>query len=424
MRLGVLLRRRIATVAGVYGSALLGFTATVVAARQLSKEDFARFAIVFATTTLLQLFVDLTIDEVVIKYGNRYSAAAQWGRLRRLVRVGFLVKMAGGAAGTVALVVVAALSPWIWQTGDLREPLLVASLIPLVQQPEGMAGAVLMLRNRYDLRGLFLLWAMALRLAAIAMAAPHGVVTVFVAIVVAQVVSTLSIGVVALASYRHYPPAAEEPLGEDRGAIRAFAVQSTIASGLVSVRTSLPTVLLGIVANSRAVASFRAAQAPQTAFQTLSAPARLFLLAEQTQDVEHGRADRAYALLHRYIWVTAALTCVVTPPLWVYMPSLVRLVYGAKYVPAADAFRVMLLAAVLQLVFGWTRTFPVSIGRVGLRTAGQLVEVGVLVPAVLVLGGVYGATGAATGVLAATVALAVFWTIGLLRLPRAEAAAT
>src|SRR5262249_26096660 len=253
---------------------------------------------------------------------------------------------------------------------------------------------------------------------------PHGVVSVFVAIVAAQIVATVSTGAVALASYRRYPRVAEEPLGEDRGPIRAFALQSTIASGLLSVRTSLPTVLLRVVASSPAVATFRAAQAPQTAFQTLSAPARLFLLAEQTRDVEHGRADRAYALLHRYIWVTAALACVVTPPLWVYMPSLVRLVYGAKYVPAADAFRVMLLAAVLQLVFGWTRTFLVSIGRVGLRTAGQLPEVGVLVPAVLVLGDHYGATGAAVGVLVATAALAAFWTVELLRLPRAEAAAT
>src|SRR5262249_56922036 len=101
---------------------------TVVAARELSKDDFARFAIVFATTALLQLFVDLTIDEVVIKYGNRYAAGAQWGRLRRLLRVGFLVKMAGGAAGTIAILVAAVLAPWIWQTEDLREPLLVAAL--------------------------------------------------------------------------------------------------------------------------------------------------------------------------------------------------------------------------------------------------------------------------------------------------------
>ena len=77
------LRRRATTAFGIYGSALLGFGATVVAARELSKGDFARFALVFGTTSLLQLFVDLTIDEVVIKYGNRYAAREQWGRPRR-----------------------------------------------------------------------------------------------------------------------------------------------------------------------------------------------------------------------------------------------------------------------------------------------------------------------------------------------------
>jgi len=181
-------------------------------------------------------------------------------------------------------------------------------------------------------------------------------------------------------------------------------------------------VLVGVVAKGPQVANFRAAQAPQTAFQALGSPARFVLLAEQTRDVEHGRPERAYALLRRYIVGTVGLTCIVTPPLWIYMPSLVRLVYGAKYVHAANAFRVMLLAAVLQLVFGWTRTFPVSIGRIGLRTAGQLVEVAALVPGVLVLGSMYGATGAAGGVLAGSAVLAAFWTVAFARLPRTKAA--
>jgi len=41
-------RRRAATAFGVYGAAVLGFLATVVAARELSKDDFARFALVRA----------------------------------------------------------------------------------------------------------------------------------------------------------------------------------------------------------------------------------------------------------------------------------------------------------------------------------------------------------------------------------------
>jgi O-antigen/teichoic acid export membrane protein len=131
-----IIRRRAATVFGVYGSAVFGFLATVVAARELSKADFARFALVFSTTTLLQLFVDLTIDEVVIKYGNRYVAREDWGRFHRLFRIGMLVKLAGGAAGTLAIVGAAFLSPWIWRTGGVRGALLIAALIPLIQQPE------------------------------------------------------------------------------------------------------------------------------------------------------------------------------------------------------------------------------------------------------------------------------------------------
>ena len=407
------LRRRAATAFGIYGSAVLGFAATIVAARELSKPDFARFALVFGTTSLLQLFVDLTIDEVVVKYGNRYAAREQWGRFQRLFRIGLAVKMAGGAAGALAVVGAAVLAPWIWTTGGMRGALLIAALVPLIQQPEGMAGAVLLVRNRYDLRGGLLLWGMALRLAAIAIGAGISLIGLFVAVVVAQAISTLTACAVALAVFRRYPGASPEPLAEDAPEIRRFAIQSTIASGLTSLRTSLPIVLVGVVATPGETADFRAAQAPATAAASLSAPARLVLLAEQTRDIEHGRGDRALRLLARYIGATAAIACVVTPFAWWLMPTLVRWVYGAKWVGASNAFRVMLLAAMVQLVFAWTRSFPVSIGRPGLRTIGQLFEIVVLVPAVLVLASLYGATGAAAGVLAGAVALAAFWSVRL-----------
>ena len=407
--------RRSVTALGIYGSALLGFAATIVAARELSKADFGRFALVFGTMLLLQQFVDLTIDEVVVKYGNRYAARADWGRFHRLFRIGMLVKLAGGAAGTVAVAVAAVLAPWIWSTSGLRTPMLIASLVPLIQQPEGMAGAVLLLRNRYDLRGVFLFWAMALRLGAIVIGAPHGLDWLFAAIVIAQAISTLSVGAVAWVAYRRYPHAAPVPLGDDRAAIRTFAIQSSAASGLASFRSYLPTILVGIVTPLKQVAYFRAAQAPQTAFQSLSAPARLVLLAEQTRDVEHGRLARAQALLRRYIGATTVLAVAVAPPLWIWMPEIVRFLYGndGRYVPATNAFRVMLLAACVQLVFGWTKTYPVSIGRPGLRTTGQVLEIAALVPGVLLLGHLYGATGACGGVLAGALVLAAFWVGGL-----------
>jgi O-antigen/teichoic acid export membrane protein len=409
--------RRVATAAGIYGAALLGILATVAASRELSIHDFARFALVFAATGLLQTFLDLTVDEVVVKYGNRYAAREDWGRFRRLFELAFRVKLLGGLLGTLATVGAAFLSPYIWTTGGLRTSLLIASLIPLVQAPEGMAEATLLVRNRYDIRSAMLLWSMALRLAAVAAGASVGLVATFVAIVVAQVVATVSIAAVGLAAYRRWPRAAEVALGDDAPAIRSFAVQSTIGTGLTSLRALLPTVLVGVVAKPTQIGYFRLAQAPQTAFASLSAPVRLVLLAEQTRDIEHGRSDRAFRMLRRYIAATLAVAAAGVPVGWIVAPTLVRWIYGARWEGAADAVRLMLVAAAVQLVFGWTKSFPVSIGRPGLRTVGQVVELGTLIPLVCVLGALHGAAGAAAGIVASSVALAVFWSVNLVRLP-------
>jgi PST family polysaccharide transporter len=205
-------------------------------------------------------------------------------------------------------------------------------------------------------------------------------------------------------------------LADDRAEVRSFAIQSTVASGLTSLRNLLPTVLVGVVARPLQVGYFRLAQAPQTAFATLSAPVRLVLLAEQTRDVEHGRGDRAFQLLRRYIAATTVLVIVTVPLLWLAVPTLVRWVYGDRWVGAANAVRLMLVAAAIQLVFGWTKSFPVSIGRPELRTAGQLIELCALIPLLLVLGSLYGAPGAAAAFVCSSGVFAVYWGVRLVRL--------
>jgi O-antigen/teichoic acid export membrane protein len=100
------------------------------------------------------------------------------------------------------------------------------------------------------------------------------------------------------------------------------------------------------------------------------------------------------------------------------MPDLVRLVLTERYLPAVDAARVMLLAAAVQLVYGWTKSLPVSIGRPNLRLVAHGIETAVLVPLIVLLGREWGATGAAVAVLASTLVFATVWTVLLLRVRR------
>src|SRR5581483_7334248 len=180
--------RRVFTAAGLWGSAALGFLATVLAARGFSHADFGRYGIVMGVVGFVQTLLDLTAEEAAIKYGFRYVAQERWGKLRRLLEGTLVFKLAGGILAAAVLAGVAPLANRIWH-GDthMEVPLLLGAAIPLAQAPEGLAGVALYLRGRYDVRSLFLAVSMAFRLAAVAVGVRYGLVETFVGLALAQV---------------------------------------------------------------------------------------------------------------------------------------------------------------------------------------------------------------------------------------------
>jgi O-antigen/teichoic acid export membrane protein len=408
-------RRRVATALGSWGATALGILGTVIAARVLDPAPFGRLTLVLATVALFQLLLDLTSEEAVVKYGFRYAERADWGRFRRLLELAFGLK---AASALVAGALVLALSPLDERVygAELTTPLLIASVFPLLYSIEGTAASALILRGRYDVRAWFLGVTMALRLVAIVIGAPRGVTATVVALVVAQVAATAAIGAVGLAAALRFPRAPRAPLEEDRREIVRFLLGSSLGTGIVSIRAWIAPVLLGVVSDVRQVGFFRAAQAPQQGFGALSSPIRLILLTEQTRDWERGRPETVLAGVRRYTLTAAAVMAVAVPLFWWLMPDLVRLVLGERFTPATDAARVILLAAAVQLVFGWTKSLPVSIGRPGLRVVAHGVETAVLVPLLVVFGREWGATGAAVAVTVSTLVFAVVWTFLLARL--------
>jgi O-antigen/teichoic acid export membrane protein len=410
-------RRRLTTAAGVYGAAVLGVLATAAAARQLSPSEFGQFAIVLAALALFQLLMDLTVDEAVIKFGFRYSIGGRWGRLRTVFRNGLFAKLAGGLFGTLALLVLAPLSDRFWGPG-LTVPLLVAAWVPVVQAPEGIAAAALVIRSRYDVRAGFLFLSMGLRVIGVAIGAHYGVVQAVAGLLAAQVLATAAISVAGFVALRGLPAAPREPLEEDRGDFWRFVAKSSAGSGLAAISGSISTLLVGAVSTTAEAGFFRIAQTPLAAFAALSSPVRLILLTEQTRDFERGDSARFWGLLKRYVVATGTVSALALPPLLLLMPFLVKLVFGPQAAPAGDAARLMLVAAALQLVWGWTKSFPVSIGRPQLRIAAHCVELVVLVPLLVVFASEWGATGAAGAVLCSTCAFCAFWTVMLLRVRR------
>ena len=250
-------RRRAATAVATYGATALGIVTVAAATRLLGDYRFGLFAIVLAAVAFFQLLADSTVEEAVVKYGFRYVAEERWGRLRRLFAVALAAKWAGAAAAAVLVAVLAPFADGIFNADGLRTPMLLGALVPLVQAPEAVAGAALLVRGRYDLRAWFFVVSMVLRLAGVGIGASFGVPEAVIGYVVAQALASSAIGAVALASLRRFPAAAPERLAEDARGIRRFVASSAAGSGLVSLRTTFATLGLGVVSNPFQVGYFR-----------------------------------------------------------------------------------------------------------------------------------------------------------------------
>lgn len=409
-------RRRSATAAWIYVAVAFGILGTIVAARVLGLEGFGVFATALAAVGFFQALLDLTVEESLTKYGFRYVAAQDWGRLRRLFRQMLLLKLVGGGLATALLVAFAPFADRLFGADGVRDALLAAALLPLVQSVENIGSTALLLHGRYDLRGAYQMGSAGLRLAAVVVAAPLGVTEVLLAIVVAQAISSTVVSVVGRVALRRFPTSPARELSEDVPGIRSFVLQSSIATGVISLRTTLVPLVLGIVAGPTQVGLFRIAQTPQTGLAAASSPARLVLLTEQTRDWERGRQVGVLAGVRKYTLGAAAVMVVAVPLFFIAMPWLVGVVFGDEYAAAVDAARIVLLAAAIQFAIGWTKTLPVTIGRPRLRIVTHGIEALVAIPLVAALGAEWGATGAAIAVLVSTAVFAGAWAVALMRL--------
>jgi O-antigen/teichoic acid export membrane protein len=372
---------------------------------------------------LAQTLLDLTVEESLTKFGFRYVAGEEWGKLHRLFRRALELKLLGGAAGSLLLLALAPFADTIFGADGLAAPMAAGAALPLLASPENVSASALLLRGRYDLRGWLLSVTMGIRLIAILVGASFGVTETLVALALGQVVATGVAGTAGIVALRRFPHAKPEPLGDDRPTIVSFVVHSSVATGVLSLRAALTPVLLGVVAGTTQVGYYRVALAPQSGFSAASAPVRLVLLTEQTRDWEHGREQVVVRGLRRYTLAAAAVAAVALPVFLLAMPWLVRVVFGSEYLPAVDAARIVLFSAAILLVLGWSKSLPVTIGRPRLRIVTHGIETAVLLPLVVVLGARWGVTGAAVAILVSTVVFAAAWAVVLVRL-RAELRAT
>ena len=323
----------------------------------------------------------------------------------------------GGALASLVILALAPFADTLFGTDGLAAPMAAAAAIPFLASPENVSASALLLRGRYDLRGGLLSVTMGIRLVAIVVGASIGVTAALGALALGQLAATAIVGTAGASALRRFPRREPRPLGADRREIFSFVVQSSVATGVISLRSALTPVLLGVVAGTTQVRATTAWHSPRRAASpprarrsgSCCSPSR-----RATGSTAGSRTSSAGSGATRS--PPSAVAAVAVPVFLLAMPWLVRVVFGAEYLSAVDAARIVLVAAAIQLVLGWSKSLPVTVGRPHLRIVTHGIETLVLLPLVVVLGDRYGVTGAAVAILVSTMVFAAAWAVVLVRL--------
>src|SRR5204862_4715476 len=109
--------------------------------------------------------------------------------------------------GGIVLAAVAPFADSIFHGHGLQTPFLISALLPVLQSPEGVSSAALILHGRYDVRGWMLASSMALRLAGLAIGAHYGVTEALVGLILSQAFATVIFGAASIYAFRRFPHA-------------------------------------------------------------------------------------------------------------------------------------------------------------------------------------------------------------------------
>jgi O-antigen/teichoic acid export membrane protein len=396
----------------LWASTLLAFVANLIAARSLGPTGWGAVVLALALATFVGLVLDITFEEAVVHHGARELARGRLGDLRSLVRTAFLLDVAIGAVITISLMALAAPLADIGSGGGL-DPTLVrlAGLSVIAATADTSTGAVLLLAGRPDLRALAMAGTSLSRLVAVLIAVevggPRAVLLAFAsAVALGGALQGFLAWRVGWRAWRFTDAGSGVRVWARR--ILPFSLYSSLTTSVTTANAQLVPIILGRVAGTASVGNYNVALLPVTVGAVVSAPLRLTLFGEQAKLAAEDKRGVLRRSIRGYTGIALAVGIPGAALGWLVLPWLLRTLYSEEFSGAVEPARVLLFAAVAQLVIGWAKTFPAAVGRPGVRALVSGAELVLVVSLLTWLAG-YGPTGAAASVSATSVVIAVTW---------------
>jgi O-antigen/teichoic acid export membrane protein len=337
---------------------------SVLIARSLGADLYGLYAYAIAVTMFAAQFLRVNSSDSIVRFVGAALATGRPSRATTFLQLGVAVEAACALLVLAAIRLVALPAVVTHPQHDVLVPMVSAySLaIPflLVKAP---FDAGLMTLRRFRLAAGIQVAGAALELGAVLIALPQGAIPLVRALALTTAAtSSASIILGAVLLWRSTGTWRGEHFRSAWREFRPYVFYGGLQATLKSLTKNLDVIVLGALRPSTDVAYYSLARGAASVLGTMAAPILRVVHPLLNDAWARTEPDKLRRLVRSYSLVAGGLALSATSVLAVGGNWLVATFYGSEYAPAAAIMRVLVVAAGLEITFGWLRKLLLIIG--------------------------------------------------------------
>lgn len=348
-----------------------GFLLSLVLTRVIDLADFGLAAIAVAVVTAVALFLDLRIEEAIIRFATEYRVQGELGRAWQVFRVGIGIDIALGVATFGLICLAAPVIALLYPEPEIVSRLIrIYALVPLFSTADGSISAVLVTFRRFDRVAVwqigysvfYLIWPplLAYRL---------GVEGVLWGYWLARLMATGLLAAFSLWEIRLRFAGVKAASIRDRfWEMVVFCFHTSFSSAFKSVVGYVDVLILGALRPSQEVSYYKIGMSSARLLTLLVSPLKTVLLPVLSKLwAQHDKLQFA-RILRKFTLYAFGLSLPGTLLFFLLADWLVVLFYPQEYLPAATVIRIAIWGILLANIGAWARPAILSMGKPQLLT--------------------------------------------------------
>ena len=340
-------------------AAAMSMLQSILAGRLLGPSTFGILGSITAFTSVINRFASFRMNELVVRYVGHYEEQGDRQRAAAVFKMASVLEISGSLVAFVLIWVLAPIGAKMFANEpDLADWFRMYGLVVLVNLIFESASGILQIFNRFHVIAIVtaVQSVITFLIIAIAFFAKWGLVAVVIAYMVGKTVGSLAITLFALRQAHQSWGAGwwRVPLGvlkDQKRSLLTFAFSTNISSTISLVAKDSEVLWVSAFVGTTQAGYYKTALALTNLLQLPISPLPKATFPELSREIARQNWDNVRYILRQGSRLAAAYSVPVTIILILIGQPLIRLTYGAEYLPTYSALVILLFGFTFVNIF-------------------------------------------------------------------------